>query len=65
MNVLLVTFLVPVTAILLGILVLGERLAAEHLAGMALIGIGLSAIDGRPWHCLRRGRTGDDRSAPP
>ena len=46
-NVLLVTFLIPVSAILLGVLVLGERLDASHLAGMALIGAGLVAIDGR------------------
>jgi len=46
-NVLLVTFLVPVSAILLGALVLSERLQARHFAGMALIGTGLAAIDGR------------------
>ncbi len=48
-NLLLVTFLVPVSAILLGMLLLGETLEPRHLAGMALIGIGLAAIDGRPW----------------
>ena len=46
-NVLLVTFLVPVSAILLGAAVLGERLQPRHFAGMALIGMGLAAIDGR------------------
>lgn len=46
-NLLLVTFLLPVSAILLGWLVLGERLDAGHFAGMALIGAGLVAIDGR------------------
>jgi drug/metabolite transporter (DMT)-like permease len=46
-NALLVTFLVPVTAILLGALLLGEVLGARHFAGMALIGLGLAAIDGR------------------
>jgi drug/metabolite transporter (DMT)-like permease len=46
-NSLLVTFLVPVSAILLGVLVLGERLALRHVAGMALIAAGLAAIDGR------------------
>ncbi|WP_372423991.1 DMT family transporter [Salinarimonas chemoclinalis] len=46
-NLLLVTFLVPVSAILLGVLVLGESLAPKHLVGMALIGLGLAAIDGR------------------
>lgn len=54
-NILLVTFLVPVSAILLGSLVLGERLAATHFVGMVLIGIGLSAIDGRLWR-WKRGR---------
>jgi len=46
-NLLLVTFLIPVTAILLGAVFLGEHLEARHYAGMALIGIGLAAIDGR------------------
>jgi drug/metabolite transporter (DMT)-like permease len=46
-NSLLVTFLIPVTAILLGIFLLGEHLAPRHFAGMALIGFGLAAIDGR------------------
>jgi drug/metabolite transporter (DMT)-like permease len=46
-NASLVTLLIPVSAILLGSLVLGERLAANHFAGMALIALGLVAIDGR------------------
>ncbi len=46
-NVLLVTLLVPVSAILLGALVLGETLAARHFAGMAGIALGLALIDGR------------------
>lgn len=46
-NLLLVTFLIPVSAILLGSLVLGERLEWTHVFGMALIGLGLAAIDGR------------------
>ncbi len=53
-NLLLVTFLIPVTAVLLGVLVLGERLAPAHIAGMALIGLGLSAIDGRLWRWVAR-----------
>ncbi len=48
-NILLVTFLVPVSAILLGIGVLDEILLPKHMAGMALIGLGLAAIDGRLW----------------
>jgi drug/metabolite transporter (DMT)-like permease len=47
-NLMLVTFLVPISAILLGTLFLHERLGLNHLAGMALIGLGLAAIDGRP-----------------
>lgn len=48
-NLLLVTFLIPVSAILLGWFILGERLGIEHFIGMTLIGVGLSAIDGRLW----------------
>jgi drug/metabolite transporter (DMT)-like permease len=39
---LLVTFLIPVSAILLGALVLGETLLPRHFLGMALIGVGLA-----------------------
>ena len=46
-NLLLVTFLIPVSAIGLGVLVLGETVTAGQMQGMALIGIGLVAIDGR------------------
>jgi drug/metabolite transporter (DMT)-like permease len=46
-NLLLVTFLIPGSAVLLGSLVLGERLEWVHPWGMALIGLGLAAIDGR------------------
>lgn len=46
-NILLVTFLVPVSAIVLGVGLLGEVLTPAQLAGMALIGAGLAAIDGR------------------
>jgi drug/metabolite transporter (DMT)-like permease len=46
-NLLLVTFLIPVTAIALGAAFLGEALALHHFVGMALIGVGLAAIDGR------------------
>ncbi len=53
-NALLVTFLIPITAILLGSLLLGEVLEPRHFAGMALIGLGLAAIDGRLLGKLRR-----------
>jgi drug/metabolite transporter (DMT)-like permease len=49
-NAILVTLLIPVTAILLGTVILGERLQWIHFFGMAVIGIGLSVIDGRLWH---------------
>ena len=52
-NLLLVTFLIPITAIILGIFVLGEALQTKHVIGMALIATGLAAIDGRPWRLLR------------
>lgn len=48
-NLLLVTFLIPVSAILLGTLLLEEPLLPRQVAGMALIGAGLAAIDGRLW----------------
>ncbi len=53
-NLLLVTFLIPVTAIMLGVAVLGEVLLPRHLAGMALIAAGLAAIDGRALAVLPR-----------
>ncbi len=52
-NLMLVTFLIPVSAILLGVVVLGETLKPQHLLGMAFIGAGLAAIDGRLWRKLR------------
>ena len=64
-NLLLVTFLIPVSAILLGSLVLGERLESRHYAGMALIGCGLAAIDGRLLAVARLGRRTRDLSVGP
>lgn len=46
-NILLVNFLVPVSALLLGIFVLGEQLALEQVIGMGFIVVGLLLIDGR------------------
>jgi drug/metabolite transporter (DMT)-like permease len=60
-NLLLVTFLIPVSAIILGVLVLGESLQLKHIVGMALIGFGLAAIDGRPWRALLAARSGASR----
>jgi drug/metabolite transporter (DMT)-like permease len=45
-NIMLVTFLIPVSAILLGVAFLGEHLEIKQFAGMGLIGLG-AAIDGR------------------
>ncbi len=53
-NILLVTLLIPVSAILLGALVLDEALEGKHLLGMGMIGAGLALIDGRPLAALRR-----------
>jgi drug/metabolite transporter (DMT)-like permease len=52
----LVTLLIPVSAILLGTSILGERLSALQFAGMGLIGLGLIAVDGRAWAPLRPAR---------
>jgi drug/metabolite transporter (DMT)-like permease len=46
-NLMLVTFLIPVSAVFLGSLFLGEQLEAKHFIGMACIAAGLAAIDGR------------------
>ncbi len=70
-NLVLVTFLLPVSALLLGTLFLGETVSRRSFEGMALIGLGLAAIDGRLWTWVRDRRwsrmlpaTGaDDRSA--
>ncbi|WP_292884048.1 EamA family transporter [Nisaea sp.] len=56
MNLLLVTLLVPVSAILLGVLFLNESLSAMHLVGMALIATGLLAIDGRVFRKITAAR---------
>lgn len=53
-NALLVTLLVPPVAILLGGLFLGETLATQDFAGLALIALGLAAIDGRVLSVLAR-----------
>ncbi|MGL4241045.1 MAG: DMT family transporter, partial [Beijerinckiaceae bacterium] len=46
-NLMLVTFLIPVSGILLGAMVLGETLKMQHFLGMAGIGASLALIDGR------------------
>jgi drug/metabolite transporter (DMT)-like permease len=53
-NVLLVTLLLPVSALFLGVLFLGETISASAMGGLILIGLGLAAIDGRVAVKLRR-----------
>lgn len=62
-NLLLVTFLIPVSAIALGTIFLGETLDARHFAGMATIGLGLAAIDGRVLAVIGRRFSRDAASA--
>lgn len=52
-NISLVTFLVPISAIILGVLVLGETIFIKEIIGMSLIGLGLAIIDGRLFQRLR------------
>ncbi|HEX7389534.1 MAG TPA: DMT family transporter [Acidiphilium sp.] len=52
-NAFLVTLLVPVSAMILGAVVLGEGVSPTAFAGMALIGLGLIAIDGRVFRRIR------------
>jgi drug/metabolite transporter (DMT)-like permease len=52
-HALLVTLLVPPTAILLGAAFLGEALAPQDFLGLLLIALGLAAIDGRLLSALR------------
>ncbi len=52
-NLLLVTFLIPVSAILLGTIILGEQLDIQYFVGMGFISLGLIAIDGRLFEKIR------------
>jgi drug/metabolite transporter (DMT)-like permease len=56
-NVVLVTLLAPVSSILLGAVVLHERLEPRHFVGLALIAVGLACIDGRLLRALRVARS--------
>jgi drug/metabolite transporter (DMT)-like permease len=53
-NVMLVTLLIPVTAILLGHFLLGEALVAREIVGACVIGGALLIVDGRVLRFLRR-----------
>jgi drug/metabolite transporter (DMT)-like permease len=63
-NLTLVTFLVPISAMALGIAFLGETLQSRQIAGSMLIGLGIVAIDGRVWARLC-GRSRPDASPRP
>jgi drug/metabolite transporter (DMT)-like permease len=53
-NALLVTILAPVTAVILGILLLGERLSGTQIVGALAIAFGLIAMDGRAGRAIAR-----------
>ncbi len=52
-NVMLVTLLVPPTAILVGWAFLGEKLDPDAFLGLGFIAVGLALIDGRPVAAIR------------
>ena len=62
-NLLLVTLLIPITAITLGAAVFGERLALHQIGGMAIVFCGLLVTDRRVTAALvrRNGRRRSDR----
>lgn len=51
-NISLVTILIPVSAVLLGTLILGEQLSRYEYIGMLFISLGLLIIDGRAYRKL-------------
>ena len=57
-NGIIVTFLAPVSALLLGIFILGETFTPQQGFGILLIGMGLASIDGRPLARLRAALAG-------
>lgn len=56
-NLMLVTILIPPSAILLSATILGEPIVPRQLVGMLLIVVGLVIIDGRVWRWLRNPKT--------
>jgi drug/metabolite transporter (DMT)-like permease len=62
-NISLVTFLLPISAVFLGVAFLGEHISVSAVAGMLVIGLGLAAIDGRPLQWLRRTPAARQRTA--
>lgn len=63
-NFSIVTFIAPVSAILLGVLVLGETLTALQILGVAVILSGLLVMDGRLWRRLTAPRSGGGATPP-
>jgi drug/metabolite transporter (DMT)-like permease len=67
-NVMLVTLLIPVTAILLGYFALGESISLREIVGALVIGSALLLIDGRVLKLARRritpGRTSTPKASP-
>jgi drug/metabolite transporter (DMT)-like permease len=57
-NVMLVTLLIPLTAILLGYLLLGEPISIREIVGAVVIGSALLIIDGRLFGFIRRSVAG-------
>lgn len=55
-NVMLVTLLIPITALFLGSTFLDEPIRAKEIIGALIIASGLLFIDGRIWSILRRKR---------
>lgn len=55
-NLSLVTFLIPGSAIMMGIIVLGETLELNHIMGLALIFCGLLLVDGKVLGFISRRR---------
>ncbi len=55
-NAMLVTLLVPVSAIALGAGLLDEPITVQKLAGAGIIALGLVILDGRAWEWLRGSR---------
>ncbi len=53
-NLILVAFLIPVSSIILGVLVLNENFTLAHGLGMLFIGVSLTIIDGRALKFLRK-----------
>lgn len=67
-NLLLVTYLVPVSALLFGIMILGEEISLGAILGMVLIFAGLAVIDGRLLNFLNpsgKAKSGSAPQAPP